>query len=839
MFHKRSDQKELFLPLSRWMGTLSLAAVAVIVLLAAGVSPVYAANFTVNAGGDGGDANPGDGQCKNNNGNCTFRAAIEEANAHAGPDQITFNLGTQTLTPATTYPDLTDDGTTIRGAGDITLDGSAAGNVSGLSIVGASNCTIQGLTITNWGWNGIHIVGSDVQAATNNQIGTDGNGNNDGQERNVINNNDAYGIAVNGRYNAGASLNVIAGNRIGTNEAGTAEAPNSIAGILLQETTDNRIGTDGSGNGDNNERNLISGNYGDGIVLRDADDTVIAGNYIGVSANGSSALGNASSGIEMFQGSTGNRIGTNSDGISDSSERNIISASGDAGISLHSEFAVTWNNTIAGNYIGTDESGSVALANHWGIFVVGTVAGNIIGTNGDGKGDEAEGNVISGNSGSGIWIDGSSNQIIAGNLIGLNAAGDAALPNESSGITIRGFENRIGTDANGVSDAAERNVISGNGTFLAADAAGTVIAGNYIGTNAAGTAAFGNTYDGIFVARSIGVLIGVGTNGSSAGRNVISGNSESGIDLYEAGHVRIAGNYIGTDATGTAAIPNVKAGVVLQAGAHDNRIGTDGDGRGDTPERNLISGNGSFGGVWIAYSSNNVVAGNFIGTDAAGTGALPNDGPGVDILTFSTFNTIGGEKAAQGNVIAFNKTGGVQISDGEPVSTSNPILSNSIHSNGSLGIDLNFAFTLVDPNDAGDADGGGNLSMNHPEVLAASAAGNTVNVDAQIKDGMPNASFDVQFFASAKCDDSGYGEGQMYLGTSSIVTDAGGDATISDSFVASVPGGWVITATATHDSNTSEFSECVAMEGSSFRLDFTKGSYDWLMLSKRFSTRKA
>src|SRR5262249_35131137 len=149
-------------------------------------------------------------------------------------------------------------------------------------------------------------------------------------------------------------------------------------------------------------------------------------------------------------------------------------------------------------------------------------------------------------------------------------------------------------------------------------------AGNYLGTNAAGTAGLGSQLFGVLVSGGpSGNLIG-GT--TAAARNVISGNS-LGVLLDGANSNSVRGNYIGTDASGTAAVGNTQAGVQIAAGAQNNLIGDDGSGGG-----NVISGNTSTGiGISGSGTSNNTVAGNYIGLDATGTTGLANSGDGVRI----------------------------------------------------------------------------------------------------------------------------------------------------------------------------------------------------------------
>ncbi|HUG91990.1 MAG TPA: hypothetical protein VML55_14220, partial [Planctomycetaceae bacterium] len=119
-------------------------------------------------------------------------------------------------------------------------------------------------------------------------------------------------------------------------------------------------------------------------------------------------------------------------------------------------------NWIAANYIGTDATGTLSRANNRdGILLFTSADGNVIGTNADGVGDSGEGNLISGNGSSAIRITRSDENVVAGNYIGLDRTGSSAVPN-SSGISVSGSRNRIGTNGDGVADLAERNVISAN-----------------------------------------------------------------------------------------------------------------------------------------------------------------------------------------------------------------------------------------------------------------------------------------------------------------------------------------------------------------------------------------
>lgn len=446
-----------------------------------------------------------------------------------------------------------------------------------------------------------------------------------------------------------------------------------------------------------------------------------------------------------------NRIGTNGDGVSDAAERNVISANPLGGVGLYDGAY----NTIAGNYIGTTADGSAALPNHTGINLLKTQQ-NTIGTNSDGSGDAAEQNVISGNINEGVRVDEASYNIIAGNIIGLRASGNAALPNMYSGVTIVNDStgNLVGTNGDGVNDAGERNIISGNGKVGIAvinRPDTNVIAGNYIGTNAAGTAALGN-----------GVAFSTG-------------------------------------------------GGILVAGSSGNMIGVNAGGGGQASERNVISGNYDYG-VQIDGGRYNTVGGNYIGTDASGIAPLGNGGDGVRVCCGGQGHSVGWHTS--GNLIAFNKGSGVEIT--EDSSVGNQIMDNLIHSNGGLGIDLGGGGVTL--NDPSDADAGPNNLANYPEVLLATTNGSQVLITVQFLDGLSYGDTAIiQFFASPKCDPSGYGEGQIFLGQAGYtLTGSGGTLMSTESFAVSIPIGYQVTATATWadvlTTNTSEFSACRKVE---------------------------
>jgi len=554
-----------------------------------------------------------------------------------------------------------------------------------------------------------------------NLIGTNGDGVSDEIERNILSGNGAavlgtggggWGVGI-----LGGEENVVAGNYIGLDVTGTKAVPNGQDGIrIIGSASGNLIGTDGDGVADEAERNVISGNPGGGVlIVESAHDNVVAGNYIGTDATGTVVIRNWD-GVRLAGDAHHNRIGTDGDGIADSAERNVISGNLN-GVRLWPG-STAHHNVIAGNYVGTDVSGTIALGGGDGIQI--DAGGfNRIGTNGDGVADEAERNVISGNRRRGVYITGTStHNVVAGNYIGTNVTGLVGLGNGEEGVAVEGgaSSNIIGTDGDGIADTAERNLISGNaqsGVYIGGSAY-NVVAGNYIGTDVTGRHAVAN-------GGGVGIWAGgqyntVGTNGDGvhddAERNLISGNGGNGVYLEKSAHNVVAGNYIGTDITGTLDLGNHLDGVNIRKGS-DNRIGTDGNSTGDEAERNLISGNDRRGVAIYSSASDNVLAGNYIGTDVTGAGALPNTYAGVVLYSRAVGNRIGTDgsdddfNANEGNVISGNGSSGVVIVGG--TTERNVVAGNHIGSDvtGQLGLGNGGDGVVVKRNSRSNIIGGG------------------------------------------------------------------------------------------------------------------------------------
>jgi hypothetical protein len=303
-------------------------------------------------------------------------------------------------------------------------------------------------------------------------------------------------------------------------------------------------------------------------------------------------------------------------------------------------------NTVSGNYIGTDYTGTIALANDGaGVWLTAAGAGNMVGGT-----VPADRNIISGN-GDGVYLSGAtSGSTISGNYIGTTADGLSALGNSGSGVNISqgSNNNTIGGSASGSGNLISGNTVDGitiNGGTT--DPHDNTIEDNWIGVDATGTAALANGGNGVQI------LNGAYSNVIGPD-NIVSGNTQSGILIWTAGTNGngVKGNFIGTDLTGTAAIPNgaLNGGIYIHGAALGNVIG------GDTPaERNLISGN-TGRGIRISGTGTDftVVSGNIIGLDISGTTALLNGWEGIHVTNDAAYTTIGGTSSGEGNVIVAN-----------------------------------------------------------------------------------------------------------------------------------------------------------------------------------------
>ncbi|GEM_PF-827133 len=655
----------------------------------------------------------------------------------------------------------------------------------GILVHNSSNTEIGSETMRNTivysARSGIRISSSSGTLVVNNHIGIDragttaeGNeqygvfvngsasntiGGNVAARRNVISGN-TIGVVITGTT---SSNNVVMGNYIGLSANGATAVPNLLDGVRISgRARDNSVG------GGADRRNVISGNSGNGVMLSESDDNYIASNYIGTDAGGLGGLGNAGHGVYVYGGRL-NDVWLN-----------LISDNDGDGIRIQPSPAFDVDDTdILGNIIGLDALGAAPLGNAGhGILIEGAVDTTI------GYTETAYINVISANGGYGLYLLDAHSASVQNNYIGTDQTGMLDRGNAGGGIYLDSFSdyNLIGGAASGTG-----NLISGNdsdGVLVYGNH--NVLQGNLIGTNISGAAKLGNSKAGVRLLTGADNTIG-GT--TAAARNLISGNGQEGVRIEYASDSVVAGNYIGTDLAGAASLGNGYSGIHINGGT-DNTIG------GATAgERNIISGNGMQGiELTGASATRNVIRNNTIGQSATG-GTLGNSANGV-YVNDAHHNTIGAA-----NIIAYNGASGVRVFSG----VGNQILSNTIHSNQSLGIDL--APLGVTANDNGDGDTGPNQRQNFP-VLSSVVVSASTYIQGAL-DSTTHTTFTLQFFMNTVYDSSLYGEGETWITTTQVTTNKYGKAGFSLTLPTTSPAGKYIAVTATDpDGNTSEFSRC-------------------------------
>lgn len=519
-----------------------------------------------------------------------------------------------------------------------------------------------------------------------------------------------------------------------------------------------------------------------------------------------------------------------------------------AGIMLMQNDSAAVGNLVSQNIVGTDRNGAIGKGNATGIVVRSDHSN--IGTN-----------KIAGNSGTGLRLENDADNVtVVSNTIGM--INGVAVPNGGSGVTM--YHSLNNNTFNG-------NVISGNLGWgvdiqdsVPGQVTGTQFYGNKIGVDDNG-GTFGNALGGIRLENAPSTLVGV----PGQARNVIGGNGGAGIRVLAttAGTVpNIRNNYIGLDHTGAVARPNNNKGIYLDgpafiggsavnegnyisgqsdpiAGAgilvgvnaggtiiRGNTIGLNAagnvtangyagitvaasaavtiGGNSGAGEGNVISGNGVYGISVIRVvgadplPNGTIIRGNRIGTDVGGTLGRSNGTAGINAA--GTNIQIGGTGAGEGNIIAFNGTtvqrGGIVV---DTVASGVRIERNSIYGNNGLGIDLLPVGNTA--NDAGDGDAGANNLQNYALVTDA-AEGNPTQVSFSTV-GFASGSYALNFYSSSACGNNG----QTWQGT----TNANDGVTGTFNLLSNVPTGHFITATATDASgNTSEFSPCTAVVGS-------------------------
>jgi CSLREA domain-containing protein len=359
---------------------------------------------------------------------------------------------------------------------------------------------------------------------------------------------------------------------------------------------------------------------------------------------------------------------------------------------------------------------------------------------------------------------------ITGNYIGIDPLDDTPKRNNL------GIEIYMGQPENtqvtiGGNLSEQRNIISGNSTGIEISGGSTsnsvTVQGNYIGTNAAGTSAVPNSDHGM-VLSSAATVVKIGGAASSEA-NVISGNGVSGIEINNCAGTLVQGNLMSTNASGTAFLPNP---------THPS-------------ERDVVVQNSQL----ISVTGNTLLQGLFFTTDENGLGVsestIEHNKVGITASKFVRplgvnrfglrFNKTTSTSASYNEITGFNT--GIRVEEGSGVT----LLHNSIWNNSDLGIDLlKDGLPGVTLNDPFDADSGPNGLQNFPVITSVTKrveGGVAVYVDvAGTLHSTPNKNFRIELFSGAACDANGYGEGQKFVTWRNVTTDASGNAswTVTD-----------------------------------------------------------
>ena len=852
-------------------------------------------------------------------------------------------------------------GSTTAGFGNrVAAEGAVGIGIYGVSGTASDSDVISGNMV------GLFEYGNNSAATSGNQ----GNGINLAYTSNLtVEGNTVEFSAGDGIYNSYSSDDTYAGNAVAKNTgAGIEEAYSSGTYIGVTMTIPgNVITSNGSygidlystsgtlSDGDSIVGNQIgtnSGGVGSVLTTGNGDVGIVADYTDGLTVQGNTVEYNGDAGIYVDD-STGTTIGG-----ALSAEGNVVAANAGDGVFLAglSSVSPAVGDLVQNNKIGVlaDGTGSVVTTGNLGVGLFATLAtmltvdSNAVEYNGDDGidvdasdhvtiGDAADGNLVAGNDGEGIYLTGvapdnlAAGDSISGNIIGeipdglsppipAGNTGDGLRAEYTTGLTI--LDNTVvdssdigivvyQSDQTTIGSAELGNIVVGSGSegidvysyydeATSAYSTGDVIQGNFVGVlpNGDGSAeTTGNSYQGIIAEETTGLQVVGNTvrfNGSDGivsynelattiggtgpgSANVVADNAGTGISIYGYADDNqtdntIQGNFVGVLGALDTSIDhaNQNFGIIVEESTNaliDTNVVVyrtsefgifDVDSSGTNITGNVVTGGGTFGvapaeyfegsvGILVLYTPNaggtvarNTVEDGFIGISlqevdgVTVTGNLVADNASTGVAVYGGDNSFGGSYSGDSNTIRDNGGDGVQVEDFEYYDSSvggvvvpsydgsiqgNLISRNLIYGNGGLGINLGEGGT---PLSNGSGPGGANNQQDYP-VLTAVTVTPTDMAFAGTLTGVPSQSYTVEFFSNPVVDPSGNGQGQTYLGTAIVNTDAAGNATFSLTINGVLAPGYSITATATdQDNNTSEFSLNVpALEMTTTTLDGT------------------
>src|SRR5438132_550397 len=358
--------------------------------------------------------------------------------------------------------------------------------------------------------------------------------------------------------------------------------------------------------------------------------------------------------------------------------------------------------------------------------------------------------------------------------------------------------------------ASANTLAVGDNAQLRIQLDGSTTAGNGLAFGRRG----GSTVRGLMINRyQVGIFL---SGGSQSGSNIIGGTVTGAgniIGAFSLAGINVSSapnNIIQGNRIGT----NAAGTSGLGGGTHGVTIGSStGTQIGGTAAGagNLISG-ASGDGMTVNLSPGTVIQGNLIGTDVTGTVAIPNGNAGVDIINAggaSNGSMIGGTAFGAGNIIAFNGTHGVVIASGN---TQWPILRNSIFSNVGLGITLGGRPDDLSATPTPNDAGDGDTGPNNLQnypVIESVSSSGGMTTISGKLNSAANTTYRIEFFANDAIDPTGFGEGDTFVRSTNATTNASGDASFNVSFP-QIGADQRVTATATDpNNNTSEFSAAI------------------------------
>jgi len=708
----------------------SFARIAAILLLSA--YPAQAAIHTVNSSLD-----TDDGTC--DAANCTLREAVNAANVGTG-DTIQFAIGSGAVNIAlsSALPDLTapvilDAATQPGYAGTPIVQLTGFNTSTNCLNVRASDTAVRGLDIGNC-QDGINVLSSAGSAMTNIAI-----------ERNFI------------------------GTRLAT-------ATINRRGISLEATGTSTLSNVTIGNATPAGRNVLAtfGFVQDSLYISgNVSDVTVAGNYFGVDESGAGLVSAArfTTDISLLGSASSDNIRI---GGSTAGARNVFGSGGGTQVNFKIDTYGT-NVTIEGNYIGTDPTGTIARrATTYAIWFLG-----------EGEATIRNNFITSGSTAVSRGVTTTGDVIVQGNRINLKADGSGpfSLVNATA---IHDFSNAPGYVIGGP-NPGDGNVIANYHTAIFVASANALVQGNLVNLDPSGTTVIGSGTRGIwtsFAQFAPGVFI----------RNNTIAGAATGIDIGPEGIATVEENFIGTDVTGTLALPNANGIAISGAmGAAGNTTIAD----------NVIAGN-SGAGVMISTTTMPVtLTGNRIGVSASNM-PLPNGSDGIRVTSGTGLKSIG-TLLGSANTIANNGGAGVNITGGSQT----VVMRNSIFNNAGLGIDLGTAG--VTPPDLADTDTGANGLQNAPVLTSAANDAVATTVQGSLN-SIPGTTFTIELYANTAADPTTYGEAQTVLTRFDVTTDGVGNALFSTPVPLQTPG-TILSATATNTATleTSELSNDVVV----------------------------